>query len=89
MIISVIDKLLWERIQKQYPDKVETRLKGISGTVDDELFHQDISHQIAGEGEIKKAFEEQIQNFEVENREQRYIIEIKKLFQHMIKFLDI
>ena len=87
MIISVIDKLLWERIKKQYPDKVDTRLKGISGTVDDELFHQDISHQIAGEGEIKKAFEEQIQNFEVENREQRYIIEIKQLFQHMIKFI--
>ena len=87
MIISVIDKLLWERIKKQYPDKVETRLKGISGTVDDELFHQDISHQIAGEGEIKKAFEEQIQNFEVENREQRYIIEIKQLFQQMIKLI--
>ena len=77
MIFSVIDTLLWEQIQKQYPDKVERRQKGLSVAIDDEMFHQDVSHQIAGEGEIKKAFEEAIQNNEIENQEQRYNFEIK------------
>ena len=63
---------LWDRIKEQYPDKVEARLKGISETIDEQLFHLDVSHQIVEEGEIKKDFDEEIENFEQENREKRY-----------------
>ena len=47
-------------------------MKGISEAIDEQLFHHDVSHQIVEEGEIKKDFEEEIQNFEQENREKRY-----------------
>ena len=46
-------------------------MKGISETIDEQLFHHDVSHQIVEEGEIKKDFEEEIENFEQENREKR------------------
>ena len=63
---------LWDQIKEQYPDKVEARLKGISETIDEQLFHHDVSHQIVEEGEIKKDFDEEIENFEQETREKRY-----------------
>ena len=76
-LISVIDIELWNRIQKQYPDKVEERLKGLSNSVDELLFNQEVFHQIASEGEIGKDFQLEVQNFEQETRVIRYLYVIQ------------
>ena len=77
----MIDIELWNRIKKQYPDKVEERQKGISNSIDELLFHQEVTHQIASEGEIGKAFQLEIQNFEQENRVIRYFYAIQILLR--------
>ena len=84
---------LWDQIKKQYPDKVEARLKGQSETIDEQLFHLDVSHQIVEEGEIKKDFDVEIENFEQENREKRYkytcfMVFCKEVLVFSIKFVS-
>ena len=85
--ILVIDIELWNRIKKQYPDKVEERQKGISNSIDELLFHQEVTHQIASEGEIGKAFQLEIQNFEQENRVIRYFYAIQILLR--VEIIDL
>ena len=76
-LISVIDIELWNRIKKQYPDKVEERQKGISNSIDELLFQQEVHHQIASEGDIGKDFQIEIKNFEQESRVIRYFYVIQ------------
>ena len=73
----MIDIELWNRIKKQYPDKVEERQKGISNSIDELLFQQEVYHQIASEGEIGKDFQLEVQNFEHESRVIRYFYVIQ------------
>ena len=69
--ISVINTMLWDDLKKQYPDKVEARLKGLSSDVLDECFHQKVSHIISDQGQIGKELEQLRKDYEVENKQLR------------------
>ena len=68
---SVIDTMLWDNLKKQYPEKVEARLKGLSSNSEDELFQQRVSHIISDQGQIGKELEQEREDYELENKQLR------------------
>ena len=71
MTFSVIDTTLWDSLKKQYPEKVEARLKGLPSNSVDELFQQNVSHIISDQGQIGKELEQEREHYELENKQLR------------------
>ena len=66
----MIDTNLWDQLQKQFPSKIEARLKGLP-SLDEEFSPQKVSHRISEEGQIRKEFENEIENDELERKQLR------------------
>ena len=69
-VFLVIDTALWDQLQKQFPSKIEARLKGLP-SLNEEFCQQKVSHRISEEGQIRKEFENDIENFELERKKIR------------------
>ncbi len=76
---SLIDQKLWTRIQKDFPNEVQARLKGSASTLFDEGgFSHDFTFE---DGAIRKEFEEQMAQMQEEDQRRRdkEMAESKKL----------